>query len=78
MRLSGTAIIPAGGADATTLPPSSPAPGPMSMTQSLRRDDVHVMLDDDHRIAGSTRPSSCAISFSTSEGCRPVVGSSRT
>ena len=26
----------------------------------------------------STRPSSCVISFATSDGCKPVVGSSRT
>ncbi len=37
---------------ATTHPPSSPAPGPMSITQSLAGDDPHLVLDDDHRIAG--------------------------
>ena len=65
-----------GGPDATTRPPSSPAPGPRSMTQSRR--DTHVVLDHDHGIAGFDEPVELTMSLSTSAGCRPVVGSSRT
>ena len=56
MRLSRAVAREAGGPAATMRPPSSPAPGPMSMTQSLRGDDAHVVLDDDHGVAGVDQP----------------------
>ena len=52
VRLSDVRATFSGGPDATTRPPSSPAPGPMSMTQSLAGDHAHVVLDDDDGVAG--------------------------
>ena len=45
------------GARSTTIwPPCSPAPGPMSTTQSARADGVLVVLDDDQRVAEVAQP----------------------
>ncbi len=40
----------------TTWPPCSPAPGPMSTTQSAVPDGVLVVLDDDQRVAEVAQP----------------------
>ena len=37
---------------ATIRPPPSPPSGPMSMIQSAVFDDVEIVLDDEHRVAG--------------------------
>ena len=64
--------------DATIVPPSSPAPGPMSMIQSLAAATDMSCSTTTTVFPASTSPPSWVISFSTSEGCRPVVGSSST
>ena len=60
--------------EATTRPPSSPAPGPMSMTQSLCATSAISCSTTSTVLPPSTKPLSCFTSFSTSEGCSPVVG----
>ena len=47
---------PATGPDTTIWPPCSPAPGPMSTTQSARADGVLVVLDDDEGVAEVAQP----------------------
>ena len=42
--------------ESTIWPPCSPAPGPMSTTQSARADGVLVVLDDDQRVAEVAQP----------------------
>ncbi len=56
VRLFPASMIFSGGPSATILPPSSPAPGPMSITQSLWADDVHVVLHHDHCVARIDQP----------------------
>ncbi len=44
-----------------------------------RCNHIHVVLDDDDRVAGLHKAVElCSFSRSTSDGCKPVVGSSRT
>ena len=50
----------------TMRPPLSPAPGPISSTQSLCATTLHVVLYDDDGISSTlTKPFSCAINFWT-------------
>ena len=63
---------------ATTCPPSSPAPGPMSMMWSAAR-----IIDSSCSTMSTVLPrsrsrSSVLISRSSSTGCRPMLGSSQT
>ena len=78
VRLARAAATLAGSPAATTRPPSSPAPGPMSMIQSLPAATCMSCSTTITVLPASTRPSSCFIRRSTSAGCSPVVGSSST
>ena len=51
MRLLAAVATSDGGPAATIWPPSSPAPGPMSITQSLAATTFISWLDHDHRVA---------------------------
>ena len=75
---SGAAMMSATVPWATTVPPRTPAPGPMSMTCSARR-----MVSSSCSTTTSVLPdwpSVCRASSSSwlSRGCRPMVGSSST
>jgi hypothetical protein len=75
VRLADEVATWAGVPDTTTRPPpSSPAPGPMSMTQSLAAITRISCSTRMTVLPASTNPSSCAISLSTSEGCGPGRG----
>ena len=63
---------------ATTRPPASPAPGPRSITQSAPATTPMSCSATTTVLPASTSRCSCRSSSSTSAGCSPVVGSSRT
>src|SRR5438046_1497273 len=62
---------------ATTRPPASPAPGPMSMIQSARFTTSRWCSITSTVCPASTSRSSTRHKVRTSSKCRPVVGSSR-
>ena len=78
VRLRAALATSAGGPAATTCPPASPAPGPMSITQSLPAATRMSCSTTITVFPAATSPSSWAPSRSTSAGCSPVVGSSST
>lgn len=65
----------AGVPEATIRPPSSPAPGPMSMIQLLA---AATVMSCSTTMTVNVYKTTCVISFATSEGCSPIVGSSST
>ena len=77
VRLLGSAITCSGVPADTTCPPSAPAPGPMSMSQSAARMVSSSCSTTIRVLPRSRRRHSVASSLSLSRWCRPMEGSSR-